>query len=261
MAEAQPLLGQVCVVTGGASGIGRASALALAQVGARLVLLDIDETGGRSTASRLEQVGCEALFLSADLTNQVQVQQAVEQVIARFGSLQVWVNAAGGSGRRRGDGPAHVCSLEGWEYTLSLNLLSTFLGCRAALQAMLPQEGGVIINVSSVLGLVGGDEDFATHAYAASKGGIISLTRAIAVYYAPQHIRANVICPGLIATPMSQRAQDDERIRSRLKRLQPLTGDLGHPEDVAQAVCFLASPQSAFITGAVLAVDGGWTAQ
>ena len=106
---------------------------------------------------------------------------------------------------------------------------------------------------------VGGDEDFATHAYAASKGGIISLTRAMASYYAPQKIRVNAICPGLIATGMSRRAQSNDRIRERLKTLQPLTGDFGAPEDVAQAARYLLSDQAAFVTGTVLTVDGGWT--
>ena len=107
--------------------------------------------------------------------------------------------------------------------------------------------------------MVGGDEDFATHAYASSKGAVISLTRSIASYYAPHGIRANVICPSLIATPMSQRAQESEQIRARLPQLQPLTSDFGTPEDVAQAALYLASDESSFVTGAVLTVDGGWT--
>ncbi len=118
---------------------------------------------------------------------------------------------------------------------------------------------GSIVNLSSVLGLVGGDEDFATHAYAASKGGIISLTRSIAAYYARDRIRANVICSGLIATPMSRRAQSSDAIRARLPELQPLTGNFGSPEDIANAALYLASDQSRFVTGAVLTVDGGWT--
>ena len=126
---------------------------------------------------------------------------------------------------------------------------------------MLPKESGVIVNVSSVLGMVGGDDDFATHAYASSKGAVISLTRSIASYYAPRRIRANVICPGLIATPMSQRAQDSEHIRSRLRQLQPLSGDFGSPKDVAHAALYLASEESSFVTGSVLTVDGGWTAR
>ena len=124
---------------------------------------------------------------------------------------------------------------------------------------MLTQGRGVIVNVSSVLGIVGGDDDFGTHAYATSKGAVISLTRSIASYYAPRGIRANVICPGLIATPMSQRAQESEQIRTRLAQLQPLTGDFGSPQDVAQAALYLASDASSFVTGAVLTVDGGWT--
>ena len=124
---------------------------------------------------------------------------------------------------------------------------------------MIRVGGGAIVNLSSVLGLVGGDADFATHAYAASKGGIISLTRAMAAFYAPHGIRVNVICPGLIATSMSQRAQDSPIIRQRLSDLQPLTGDFGQPEDVAHAALYLASDQARFVTGAVLTVDGGWT--
>ena len=124
---------------------------------------------------------------------------------------------------------------------------------------MLTQGRGVIVNVSSVLGMVGGDDDFATHAYATSKGAVISLTRSIASYYAPHGIRANVICPGLIETPMSKRAQESEQIRARLAQLQPLTSDFGSPEDVAHAALYLASDASSFVTGAVLTVDGGWT--
>jgi len=187
------------------------------------------------------------------------VEAAAGEVISRNGSLDVLVNVAGGSGRRWGDGPTDGCTLEGWQRTLDLNLNSVFYCCKYGLQAMLPRKHGAIVNVSSVLGLVGGDADFATHAYAASKGGIISLTRSIASYYAPHGIRANVILPGLIATPMSRRAQDDLHIRRRLPHLQPLTGDFGHPEDVAHAAVYLASDESSFVTGAVLTVDGGWT--
>jgi NAD(P)-dependent dehydrogenase (short-subunit alcohol dehydrogenase family) len=179
--------------------------------------------------------------------------------MSKHGRLDILVNVAGGSGRKWGDGPTDSCTIEGWDETLALNLDSVFYCCKYALQAMLAQGSGVIVNVSSVLGLVGGDDDFATHAYAASKGAVISLTRSIASYYAQRSIRANVICPGLIATPMSQRAQESEHIRARLPQLQPLTGDFGSPKDVANAALFLASDESAFVTGAVLTVDGGWT--
>jgi NAD(P)-dependent dehydrogenase (short-subunit alcohol dehydrogenase family) len=197
--------------------------------------------------------------IRVDVTSATEVESAIKDVTNKYGRLDILVNVAGGSGRKWGDGPADSCTLAGWDQTLALNLDSVFYCCKYALQAMLSQGRGVIVNVASVLGLVGGDEDFATHAYASSKGAVISLTRSIASYYAPRGIRANVICPSLIATPMSQRAQESEHIRSRLPQLQPLTGNFGSPQDVAHAALYLASDESSFVTGSVLTVDGGWT--
>jgi NAD(P)-dependent dehydrogenase (short-subunit alcohol dehydrogenase family) len=236
---------KVAVVTGGGSGIGLATAQLFAEEGARVVVFDINASGANS--------------LRVDVTSATDVESAIKDVTDKYGRLDILVNVAGGSGRKWGDGPADSCTLEGWEKTLALNLNSVFYCCKYALRAMLTQGSGVIVNVSSVLGLVGGDEDFATHAYAASKGAVISLTRSIASYYAPRGIRANVICPSLIATQMSQRAQESEHIRSRLLQLQPLTGDFGSPKDVAHAALYLASDESSFVTGSVLTVDGGWT--
>lgn len=236
---------KVAVVTGGASGIGLATARLFAEEGAHVITLDINASGTDS--------------LRVDLTSAPEVQSAMQEVVGKNGRLDILVNVAGGSGRKWGDGPADACTLEGWERTLALNLDSVFYGCKYALQVMLPEGRGAIVNVSSVLGLVGGDEDFATHAYASSKGAVISLTRSIASYYAPRGIRANVICPSLIATPMSQRAQESEHIRARLPQLHPLTSDFGAPDDVARAALYLASDESSFVTGSVLTVDGGWT--
>jgi NAD(P)-dependent dehydrogenase (short-subunit alcohol dehydrogenase family) len=236
---------KVAVVTGGESGIGLATAQLFAEEGAHVVVFDINVSSADS--------------VRVDVTSATEVESAIKDVIRRYGRLDILVNVAGGSGRRWGDGPTDSCTLESWDKTLALNLDSVFYCCKYALQAMLTQGSGVIVNVSSVLGLIGGDEDFATHAYASSKGAVISLTRSIAAYYAPRGIRANVICPSLIATPMSQRAQESERIRSRLPRLQPLTGDFGSPKDVAHAALYLASDESSFVTGSVLTVDGGWT--
>jgi NAD(P)-dependent dehydrogenase (short-subunit alcohol dehydrogenase family) len=179
-----------------------------------------------------------------------------------FGSLErldVLVCAHGLSGRRLGDGPVDTCTDEAWTAMLDGNLTSVFRYCRLAMPLLRAAGGGAIVTVSSVLGLVGGDEDFSTHAYAASKAGVIGLTRAMAVTYAPEGIRCNVVCPGLIETPMSRRVQDDDRIRARLLELQPLTGDLGGADDVAGAIVYLAT--APFVTGAVLTVDGGWTAR
>jgi len=239
------LHGKVAIVTGGASGIGLATAQLFAEEGARVVTFDINtsKTDG----------------LRVDVTSASEVESAVKNVVNEYSRLDILVNIAGGSGRKWGDGPADSCTLEGWEKTIALNLNSVFYCCKYALQAMLTQGHGVIVNVASVLGMVGGDEDFATHAYASSKGAVISLTRSIASYYASRGVRANVICPSLIATPMSQRAQENEHIRARLPQLQPLTGDFGSPKDVAHAALYLASDQSSFVTGSVLTVDGGWT--
>jgi NAD(P)-dependent dehydrogenase (short-subunit alcohol dehydrogenase family) len=249
---------KVAIVTGGGSGIGRATAQTFAAEGAQVIVFDIEADSVAQTLASLNgpHPGSSRIL---DVTDAPLVASAIESVASDYGRLDVLVNVAGGSGRKWGDGPADTCTIEGWDKTLALNLDSLFYCCKYALQAMLAQEKGAIVNVASVLGLVGGDEDFATHAYAASKGAVISLTRSIASYYAPRGIRANVICPGLIATTMSQRAQDSEHIRARLARLQPLTGGFGAPQDVSQAVLYLASEASSFVTGAVLTVDGGWT--
>lgn len=258
-AEGGLLRSRVAVVTGGASGIGAATARLFAAQGATVALFDINAAQSEHLAREISGAGGRAHFFAVDMTSEEAVADAVGQVAGRCGGLDIIVNVAGGSGRRHGDGPVADCTLAGWEYTLDLNLKSVFLGCKYAVQVMLAAGGGAVVNVASVLGLVGGDADFGTHAYAASKGGVISLTRAIASYYAPQRIRANVICPALIATPMSARAQADAHINARLIDLHPLTGAFGTPEDVAQAALYLASDHAAFVTGAVLTVDGGWT--
>jgi NAD(P)-dependent dehydrogenase (short-subunit alcohol dehydrogenase family) len=228
------LRGKVAVVTGAAGGIGGAVARAFDQAGARVVGIDREQ---------------------ADLTR----ADDVARVFAEHDHLDILVNTAGISGRRLGDGPVDECTEGAWDAVLETNLKSVFLCCKHAIPKLRAAGGGAIVNVSSVLGLVGGDADFATHAYAASKAGIIGLSRAIAVHYARDGIRCNVVAPGLVATPMSERAQRDETVRSRLAELQPLTADFGSPEDVAGAVLYLAT--AGFVTGAVLTIDGGWTAR
>jgi meso-butanediol dehydrogenase/(S,S)-butanediol dehydrogenase/diacetyl reductase len=218
---------KTALVTGSAGGIGSATAKALDEAGFAVTGLEVDDDPA-----------------------------------AIFGGLErldALVCAHGISGRRLGDGPVDTCTEEAWDAVHDANLRSVFLLCKRAVPLLRAAGGGAIVTVSSALALVGGDEDFATHAYAASKAGLVGLTRAMAVTYAPDGIRCNVVCPGLIATPMSRRAQEDERVRARLPELQPLTGDFGRPEDVAQAAVYLAT--APFVTGAVLTVDGGWTAR
>jgi meso-butanediol dehydrogenase/(S,S)-butanediol dehydrogenase/diacetyl reductase len=206
---------------------------------------------GSATAAAFAAAGWEVRGIEAD-----------DEPSAVFGALDrldALVCAHGISGRRLGDGPVDTATDEAWAAVLETNLTTVFRYCRQAVPLLRAAGGGAIVTVSSALGLVGGDHDFATHAYAASKAGLIGLTRAMAVTYAPEAIRCNVVCPGLIATPMSTRAQEDPRIRARLAELQPLTGEFGSPEDVARAAFYLAT--APFVTGAVLTVDGGWTAR
>lgn len=227
------MTGEVVVVTGAAGGIGSATVRAFAAAGATVVGLDREQ---------------------GDLS----VEREVEAALGSLDRLDVLVNAHGFSGRSLGDGPVEACTEDGWDLVLDGNLKSVFFTCKHAVPRLRAAGGGAIINLSSVLGLVGGGAEFATHAYAAAKGGVIGLTRALATYYAPERIRCNVVAPGLIETPMSTRAQQDPTIRARLADLQPLTADFGSPDDVAAAILYLARAE--FVTGAVLPVDGGWTA-
>jgi len=171
----------------------------------------------------------------------------------------VLFHVAGGSGRRHGDGPLHECSDAGWRATLDLNLTSTFLTNRAAVQVFLGhRRPGAILNTASVLALDPAPRFFDTAAYAAAKGGVIALSRLAAARYAADGIRVNVLAPGLIDTPMSARAVGDPAIAAFLAAKQPLAAGPGRPEDVADAAVFLCSDAARLVTGAVLPVDGGW---
>ena len=263
------LAGKIAVVTAAGSGIGRATALAFAREGARTFAVDIDLTAAQGTAAiaaRYALKECAEIFAhGADVSRATDVTELFDRVASEAGRLDVLVNGVGISGRRFGDGPVDECTEDGWDHVLTVNLKSAYLCCHYAIPLM--SGGGSIIQISSVLGLVGGGAEFPTHAYAASKGGLIALSRAMATYYASRGIRVNVIAPGLIDTPMSTRAQTNAETMAHVNRMQPLSelaGDrrgLGQPEDVAAAAVYLAADESAFVTGIVLPVDGGWTAQ
>jgi meso-butanediol dehydrogenase/(S,S)-butanediol dehydrogenase/diacetyl reductase len=235
------LEGKAALVTGAAGGIGSAVARAFADAGARVLGVDRVDSD-----------------YVCDLTRADEVERAVAAAEERLGRLDVVFNGAGISGRSLGDGPVHACTEEAWDAVLATNLKSVFLCAKYTVPRLRRSGGGAIVNLSSVVGLVG-SEVFDTHAYAASKGAIVALTRAMAVSYAREGIRVNAICPGLIDTPMSARARSDLETMARLAELQPLTGEPGRPEDVAGAALYLAS--APFVTGAVLTVDGGWTAR
>jgi NAD(P)-dependent dehydrogenase (short-subunit alcohol dehydrogenase family) len=252
-------LTRVCFVAG-STGIAAATAELLAADGWRLFVCSRTEANCRALA---EQVG--GGFLAADLSQDDAAERAVAACVERYGRLDAAFNVAGISGRRFGDGAVHEATPEGWDATLDTNARSAFLLCRAEINQLLGQEPGAdgqrgaILNMASVLASSPSPALFGTHAYAASKGAIVSLTRSMAATYAPSRIRVNAIAPGLTRTPMSRRAQEDERILRFAAAKQPLVGGMLEASDVASAAAFLLGPAARAITGEVLAVDGGWS--
>lgn len=185
--------------------------------------------------------------------------------LARYGRVDALFNAAGLSGRRFGDGPVHECSDEGWDLTLQHNLGTVFQMCRSAIGRMLQQDvgpdgvRGVILNMGSVLAESPEPRHFATHAYAAAKGAVVAMSRSMAAYYAPHKIRVNVLAPGLVRTPASERSQANAELLDFLEKKQPLAAGMVDAEDVARAALFLLGPDSRSITGDVVTVDAGWS--
>ena len=254
------LSNKIAVVTGAGSGLGKGIALEFARQGAFVVVVNRDPDNGLRTVSEIESAGGAGWAVQTDIANAEEVKRCFGEVSARFGKLDILVNNAGITGRSIGDGPAADCLEEAWDRIMSVNLRGTFLCCKYGLQIMQEQQSGAIVNMSSVLGLVGCQDHFTSHAYQTTKAGIIGLSRSIAAYYAKYHIRANVLAPGLVASRATARVAENDEIMAFARRMQPL-GELGDAEDVALAAVYLASDESRFVTGQVLAVDGGWTMQ
>ncbi len=257
MATSWDVAGLNIVIVGGTTGLGLSAAKALVTQGAHVVVCGRSQT---SVDTALQTLGANARGFAGDALDPDTADKAVGLAAAEFGSLDALYHVAGGSGRSQGDGPLHEITDAGWEFTLNLNLSTVFHSNRAALRQFLAQgRGGNILNMSSVLGWSPSPENFASHAYAAAKAAVIGLSRAAASLYAPRNIRVNVIAPALVETPMSQRAAGNDEIMRFIRVKQPLDGGrIGLPADLDGAALFLLSRQSHYITGQVLAVDGGW---
>jgi NAD(P)-dependent dehydrogenase (short-subunit alcohol dehydrogenase family) len=253
--EGRPLAGKSAVVTGAASGIGRASALALADAGASLVVADVNDEGGTETVRLVADRGGDASFVHADVTRAEDVAALVAECVARYGRLDCAVNNAGLAG---GGQLTHELTEAEWNRVVAVDLTGVWLCLKSEITQMLAQGGGgVIVNMASTSGLVGG----ATSVYVASKHGVIGLTKQAALEYAPRGIRINAVCPAVTQTPFIERVLAARpEAEARWRAASPM-GRFGTAEEVAAAVVWLCSDASSFVTGVAMPVDGGWIAQ
>ncbi len=263
--------GKVALITGAASGIGAATARRIAREGARVVIADINEAGATEVAEEIGRAGGAAIALRADVAESRDVEAMVARALEVYGRLDVLHNNAASVAAGQ---IAHL-TLDGWNRTLAVTLTGTFLGIKQAVPVMRKQGGGAIVNTASISGLAG---DYGLAAYNAAKAGVVNLTRTAALELAPYGIRVNSVCPGAIETPLlgsllgenepvphwstpapgraTTSPEQMRRFRERLEQAHPL-GRLGTPEEIAAVVCFLASEDAAFITGAAVVADGG----
>ncbi len=246
------------VIIGGTTGLGLSAAKACLAAGATVVVC------GRNadSAKRAEaELGAAGRVLVGDASHSGTAEEAIQLALNAFGRFDALYHVAGGSGRQAGDGPLHEVSDEGIEHTLNLNLISLVYSNRAAVRVFLEQRtAGSILNMGSVLGWSPSPKFFATHIYAAAKSAVIGFSKSCAAFYAPNDIRFNVVAPALVDTPMARRAVGDDKILNFIHAKQPLAGGrIGTPEDLDAAVIYFLSDASRYVTGQVLAIDGGWS--
>lgn len=239
------LEGKTALVTGPGKGIGRAIALLFAQEGANVVAADLDEEAGQAIEQEIARSGGSARFVRTDVSKEEQVQAAIGATVDTYGRLDIMVNNAG------------ILTPE-WQATLDVNLSGVYYGCLHATAAMAKSGGGVIINLASIMGLVGLGVGMVS--YTATKHGVVGITREFALAHAAQNIRVNCICPGFVETDMIGMVTGSPELLRFIEGQTPM-GRLARPEEIAKAALFLASDDSSYVTGAPLIVDGGWTAR
>lgn len=252
--------GKVALITGAASGIGRATAFAFAREGARLIVADMHVDGGQQTAHSITEHGGNATFVQVDVTQATAVEALLQQTVETYGRLDCAFNNAGISGRGiAGTERAFTADYPEarWHQVIAVNLTSVWLCMKYELQQMLKQGSGAIVNTASVAGLAGLP---GSCAYDASKHGVVGLTRTAALEYARQGIRVNCVCPGYIETPMTAPGMQDPARMALMLASEPI-GRMGKPEEIAEAVVWLCSEAASFVTGHTMTVDGGYMAQ
>lgn len=245
------LQGKAAIVTGGASGIGEATVRDMVKEGAHVLIADLNTDLGERLAKELNSKSTKVVFQRVDVTREEDIIKMVAKAVELFGKLDIMFSNAGIGNLA----PSTELSFEEWRKVISINLDGVFLCGKHAIKAMKKHGGGSVINCASILGHVG---QAATAAYSSAKGGVVNLTRTLAVEFAKEGVRVNAVCPGYIETPLL--SEMDQEMKNMLISLHPI-GRLGKPEEVAKAVVFLASDDASFVTGASLLVDGGYTAQ
>jgi NAD(P)-dependent dehydrogenase (short-subunit alcohol dehydrogenase family) len=249
------MAGKMALVTGGGSGIGRATALAFAQTGANVVVADVDRAGGEETVALMESLAGAGFFVLADVSKSNEVDALVKATVAKFGRLDCAFNNAGIQGDLS---PTAQCSEENWDRIIAANLKGVWLCLKYEIAQMLKQGGGAIVNNASNFGLVGSK---GMPAYSAAKHGVVGLTKTAAIEYAQSGIRINAVCPGPVQTPLVDKiiALQPEIVAAITER-EPI-GRMGQPNEIASAVLWLCSDQASFVVGSILSVDGGYVAQ
>lgn len=251
--KAEDFTGKIALVTGGGSGIGRATALRFADGGTRVVVSDISAEAGEQTVELIKEAGGDALFVRANMAEANEVEAMIRRTVDAYGRLDFAHNNAGIEGVKA---PIVECSEENWDRVISVNLKGVWLCMKYEIAQMLKNGGGAIVNTSSVAGLTAVRN---LPAYVASKHGVSGLTRAAAVEYAASGIRVNAVCPGIIRTPLIERITGGDPKEEAKRVAFALVGRMGRPEEVAEAVIWLCSERSSFIVGQTIVMDGGWT--